>query len=129
MSTEEFPLLHLLEPGEVIESQAQADGFFIAVTGQRIVATDGSRTVLNIPFSELRRIQFDIERDRDATLVVVPEHIKNEPRVFSIPLENIMETAQALGVIGRRVLGQRARLIEQNPGDERSGRSRGPAEA
>ena len=63
---------HILRPGEVVERQAHADGFLIAVTGQRVIVTDGHRPVMDIPFAELRRIQFDIERDRDATLVMVP---------------------------------------------------------
>ena len=98
-----FPLPHILRPGEVVERQAHADGFLIAVTGQRVIVTDGHRPVMDIPFAELRRIQFDIERDRDATLVMVPEHIKNEPRVFSVPLANLDETAVTLALIGRRM--------------------------
>jgi hypothetical protein len=88
---------------ESVESQAHADGFLIAVTGQRIIATDDNRPVMDIEFAELRRIQFDIERDRGATLVIVPEHVRNEPRVFSVPLANLNETAVTLALIGRRM--------------------------
>jgi hypothetical protein len=98
-----FPLPHILEPDEVVESQAHPDGFVIAVTGRRIIVTDGNRPVMDIGFAELRRIQFDIERARDATLVIVPEHIRNEPRVFSVPLANLNETAVTLALIGRRM--------------------------
>ena len=106
MATDQaFPLPHILLPGEVVESQAQADGFLIAVTKQRIVVTDGDRTVLDLPFGGLRRIQFDLERGRDATLVLVPERVQNEPRVFSVPMSNLMETASTLALIGRRMNG------------------------
>ena len=100
-----FPLPHILQPGEMVERQARADGFLIAVTGRRIIVTDGDRPVLDIPFDELRRIQFDLERGRGATLVMVPEHIKNEPRVFSVPVANFTETALTLALIGERING------------------------
>jgi hypothetical protein len=98
-----FPLPHILQPGEVVERQAHADGFVIAVTSRRVIVTDSSRPVMDVPFDEVRRIQFDIERGRDATLVMVPEHIKNEPRVFSVPLANLAESALTLALIGQRI--------------------------
>jgi hypothetical protein len=107
-----LPLPHILQPGEVVERQAHAEGFLIAVTPQRIIVTDGDRSVIDISYEELRRIQFDIERDRTATVVIVPEHIRNEPRVFSVPIANLTETALALALIGERING---------PSQERTG--------
>jgi hypothetical protein len=98
-----FPLPHILRPGEIIESQAQANGAIIAVTGQRLVVAEGDKTVLDIPFSEVRRVQFDIERGRDATLVIVPEHITNWPRIVSVPVPNLKETALVLARIGEGI--------------------------
>jgi len=101
--TPSFPFPHILQPGEVVESQAHAGNFLIAATSRRIVVTEGDRSVMDISFGELRRVQFDIERDRDATLVIVPEHIRNEPRVFTVPLANLTETALTLAMIGQRI--------------------------
>jgi hypothetical protein len=98
-----FPLPHILRPGEVVESQAVANGAVIAVTRERVVVVEGEKTVLDIPFSELRRIQFDIERGRDATIVIVPEHINNWPRVVSIPVPRLTESALVLARIGERM--------------------------
>jgi hypothetical protein len=98
-----FPLPHILRPGEIVESQAQANGAVIAVTAQRLVVAEGDKAVLDIPFSEVRRIQFDIERGRDATLVIVPEHISNWPRVVSVPVPNLLESALVLARIGERI--------------------------
>jgi hypothetical protein len=98
-----FPLPHILQPGEVLETQAAADDAVIAVTSQRLILTEGERLVLDIPFSELRRIQFDIERGRRSTVVIVPEHIANEPRVVAVPTSTIREAALALAVIGERL--------------------------
>src|SRR4026207_1823695 len=99
----EFPVPHILNPGEVVEGQAEANGAVIAVTGERLVVVEGDKPVLNAPFSELRRIQFDIERGRDATLVIVPEHVSNWPRVVSVQVPNLRATALVLARIGERI--------------------------
>ena len=98
-----FPLPHILRPGEVVEGQAVANGAVIAVTRERVVVVEGDKTVLDIPFSELRRIQFDIEKGRDATLVIVPEHINNWPRVVSVPVPKLHDSALVLARIGERM--------------------------
>jgi hypothetical protein len=98
-----FRLPHILQPGEAIETLAEVDGSVIALTRERLIVVEGDKTVLDIPFAELRRIQFDIERGRDATLVIVPEHISNWPRIVSVPIPNLRETALVLARIGERV--------------------------
>jgi hypothetical protein len=98
-----FPLPHILEPGEVLETHAVVDGVVIAATKHRLVIVDNEKTVLDIPFPELRRIQFDIERNRDATLVIVPEHISNWPRIISVPVAQLKETSETLAFIGERL--------------------------
>lgn len=98
-----FPLPHVLQPGEVLETAAMAQDALIAVTSRRLIVTEGERLVLDVPFSELRRIQFDIERGRPATLVIVPEHVANEPRVVAVPNSELRDTALTLAVIGERL--------------------------
>jgi hypothetical protein len=98
-----FPLPHVLRPGEVVESQAVIEGSVIAVTRERLVVAEGDKTVLDIPFGEVRRIQFDIERGREATLVIVPEHISNWPRIVSVPVRHLRETASVLARIGEHI--------------------------
>lgn len=98
-----FPLPHVLRPGEVIEGQAAAGGDVIVVTPERLIVAEGDRAILDIPFSELRRIQFDIERGRDATLVIVPEHIRNAPVIVSVPVGSLRDTAAVLARIGERL--------------------------
>lgn len=96
MSELTFPLPHILEPGEVVANHVATDDFVLAVTARRIVVVEDDRTVLDLPFSGLRRVQLDLERGRDATLVLVPESIRNEPRVFGVPIESLMDTVLAL---------------------------------
>jgi hypothetical protein len=98
-----FPLPHILEPGEVVETHATAQDVVIAVTSHRLIVADDDRTVIDVPFSELRRIQFDIERGRPAALVIVPEHIRDEPRVLSVQVAELREAARALALIGERL--------------------------
>src|SRR5207249_10666954 len=100
-----FPIPHIVQPGEVIESHANANGAVIAVTEQRLVVVEGDGAVLDVPFSEVRRVQFDIERGRDATMVIVPEHISNWPRVVTVPVPGLREAATALARIGERING------------------------
>jgi hypothetical protein len=98
-----FPLPHILQPGEVLEGHADANGSVIAVTGERLVVAEGDKAVLDVPFDELRRIQFDIEHHRDATLVIVPEHISNWPIVVTVPPSQLMQTALVLARIGEHL--------------------------
>ena len=65
--SESFPLPHVLKPGEIVETQTVAQDVVIAVTSQRLIVVDEYRTITDVSFAGLRRIQFDIERGRDAT--------------------------------------------------------------
>ena len=103
MEEQAFPLPHILQPGEVVASQVVTDDFVIAVTPRRVVVVEGKRTVLDLPFSGLRRIQLDVERGREATLVLVPESIQHEPRVFSVPIADLTDTVLALTRIAERM--------------------------
>jgi hypothetical protein len=98
-----FPLPHILKPGEILETQAAAEGAVLAVTNQRVIVADDSRPVMDVPFTGLRRIQFDIERGRPAALVIVPEHIADEPKMLNVPIAKLRETALALALIGERI--------------------------
>jgi hypothetical protein len=96
-------VLHALEPGEELRYKARATEALLAVTNRRLVVADRERIALAVPFQRLRRIQFDIERSRPATLVIVPEMSHDEPRVLSIPPEGYGEAAQALVAIGEKL--------------------------
>ena len=90
----QFTHLQLLEDEEVIAhaSALEAD---IAVTNRRLA--------MAIDIEELRRIQFDIEKDRPASLVIVPESPSHQPAVLSVPAEQYEPVARALVIIGQRL--------------------------
>jgi hypothetical protein len=90
----------VLEPDEQIRARARSTTAVLAVTTRRVVVADPARIALAIPFDKVRRVQFDIERTRPATLVIVPEHANNEPQVLSIPPENYKDAADALVALG-----------------------------
>jgi hypothetical protein len=101
------PVLSLLEPDEQVHAQAAAEDAIMLVTDRRLaVATNDQCFALDIPFEHLRRVQFDIERSRPATLVLVPESPSDHPQVLAIAPDQYDATARALALLGKRIYGQ-----------------------
>ena len=96
-------VLAVLEPDETLRARARARDAVIAVSDRRLIVAARERVALSIGFDELRRIQFDIERDRPATMVIVPEEAHYEPQVLAIPPEEFRATAEALTLIGQQL--------------------------
>src|SRR4051794_13535416 len=80
----DHPALRLVQPGETVQVLAEATGFGLLVTDRRVAVASSDRVALNVGFEGLRRIQFDIERERPATLVIVPDDPLDEPQVIPI---------------------------------------------
>jgi hypothetical protein len=99
----DHPALRSLEPDEEIHVQAQAGESVVVVTNRRLAVASQDRLALDVPIDNLRRVEFDIERDRPATLVVVPERPLDEPQVLVVRPAEYEAVAQALVVIGRRL--------------------------
>jgi hypothetical protein len=96
-------VLELLEPDEQLRTRARTGEAVLAVTDRRLVVAAPGRIALAIPFNGLRRIQFDIERDRPATMVIVPEMAHHEPQVLAIPPDQFRAAADALVTIGHQL--------------------------
>jgi len=97
------PVARRLRPGERIQAYIPVAATEIVVTDQRLAVSDEERLALDIEIAALRRIQFDIERDRPATLVIVPDHALDEPQVLAIPPDKLPAVAEALAYIGQRL--------------------------
>jgi hypothetical protein len=97
------PHLRLLEPDETVEVIADTPTARVVVTDRRLAVANDERIALDIGFAALRRIQFDIERHRPATLVIVPENPRHEPQVLGVPPESYDEITKALAIVGRRL--------------------------
>jgi hypothetical protein len=110
VNTEQPSFDHLavarLEPGETVDSLARAMNASILVTDRRVAIAEADRVALDIPYHGLRRIQFDIERQRPSTLVIVLERPSDEPQVMAVPPERYDEVTRALALIGKRLSDQ-----------------------
>jgi len=105
MSIDDDRLTKLLEPGEVLEVNARAGDATIAITNRRLAVFDAERIALAVEIEHVRRVQFDIEKSRPATLVIVPERPSDTPQVLAVPAEDYEPVADALVLIGRRLAG------------------------
>jgi hypothetical protein len=92
---------HLLEPGEELHVEARAGDAVLAVTDRRLIVAAQERLALNVAIDSIRRIQFDVERRRPATLVIVPEEPADEPQVLAIPNDELEGAARAIAIVGR----------------------------
>jgi len=97
------PKLRLLDPDERIDVLTETLNAKLVVTDRRVAVAAGDRVALDVPFTALRRIQFDIERHRPATLVIVPENPGHEPQVLAVPVERYDDVTRALAIVGRRL--------------------------
>ena len=99
----EHPISVQLRPGETVRAIVRSTSSHVLVTDDRIAVADDQRVALDLAISELRRIQFDIERSRPATLVIVPESPVKEPQVLAIPPDHYGAAGTALAFIGNRL--------------------------
>jgi hypothetical protein len=108
VTVEEDPLslpaiARLLEPGEEVAHATTAGEALLAVTSRRVAVVDGDRMALDVAVENVRRIQFDIEKARPATLVIVPEEPSSAPQVLTVRPEEYQGVADALVTIGHRL--------------------------
>lgn len=97
------PVLRSVAPGEAVHAVAQVRDAHVVVTERRLAVASNDRLLLDVPIENVRRIQFDIERLRPATLVVVPENPGDEPQVLAVRPEDYRQVADVLVVLGERL--------------------------
>ena len=101
----DHPVIESLAPGETVRALIDAPTARLLVTDRRLAVADQTRIALDVPLEGIRRIQFDIERQRPATFVIVPEHPQHEPQVLAIPLELYDRVAEVIAFIGQALYG------------------------
>jgi hypothetical protein len=72
-----------------------------------VVLPESDVVLLNMPIADLRRIQFDIERDRAATLVIVSRDAHHLPQVLAVPPGQYEAAGVALARMGRLIYNER----------------------
>ena len=92
----------MLHPDEEIHVQAPAGDNIVIVTDRRLAIGSNERLTLDVSIDNLRRIQFDIERKRPATLVIVPEQREYDPQVLAVDPSGFEAIARALVTVGLR---------------------------
>jgi hypothetical protein len=95
-------ILQLLEPGEQLHVHAEATDAKMLVTDRRVAVAINDRLTMAVQYEGLRRIQFDVERDRHATLVLVPDRPADAPQVLVIPPNQYEAVGRAIALIGQR---------------------------
>lgn len=90
-------------PPQDILAQTSADGHVVIVTKDVLRVAAGDIVRLNVPIDYLRRIEFDIERDRPATLIIVPDAPSDEPQVIMVDPDDYEGVSHALAVLGMRM--------------------------
>jgi hypothetical protein len=97
----DHPLLRrALQSGEKVRARADAADAVLAVTDRRVVVAAPERLALAVPIAEVRRVQFDIERTRPATMVILPEHADYEAEILTIPVEQYEAAGRAFITLG-----------------------------
>ncbi|HET9754964.1 MAG TPA: hypothetical protein VFP66_00555 [Candidatus Limnocylindrales bacterium] len=101
----ERPQLREITPQD-IRAQASADGHTLVVTDDLLRVGSADRVHLDVPMEDVRRIQFDIERDRPATLVIVPDSAWRDSQVIMVEPDEYEGVCQVLAVIGMKMAGR-----------------------
>ncbi len=99
----DHPVLGPIARDEAIRAAVQAGYADVLLTDRRLVIASEARVMLDVGLDDVRRIQFDIERIRPATLVVVPEHAAHPPQVIAVPPDQYGRVAELLVVLGQRL--------------------------
>ena len=90
-----------------IRAQASADGHVVVVTDDLLRIGSGDNVQLDVPIEDVRRIQFDIERDRPATLVIVPDAAWRDSQVIMVEPDDYEGVAHAIAVLGSMMADRR----------------------
>ena len=83
MTDGEIPVA--LDPDERVDLVARMDGALVVLTDHRVVVQEGDRTALDVDLGGIRRIEFDLERGRAATLILVPHDPRQTRRCWQCP--------------------------------------------
>ena len=106
-SIDDHPILSPIAQAEPPQAVARVRDAHVVVTEHRLAVASDVKLLLDVPIDNVRRVQFDIERTRPATLVVVPEHPGDEPQVLAVRPEHYPAVADVLVVLGQQLAGYR----------------------
>ena len=96
-------LFDALRPGEQVVEVVQVDGATLILTTDRVAVGADKRVQFDVRIAGLRRIQFDIEAHRPATLSIVPESAGIEPSILTVLPHAFDDVARMLAYVGSQL--------------------------
>ncbi len=97
------PILRPIVESEGVRAAVRGTEADVVVTDRRLAVASDTNLLLNVTLDNLRRLQFDVERGRPATLAVVPDLPGDPPQVLAVPAEELDQVADLLVHIGRHL--------------------------
>jgi hypothetical protein len=92
-----------LDPEEGLLIATTTERALVAITHRRFIVREAERVTLDLPIEDIRRVQFDVERGRPATLAVVPHSPSHEPQVLAVPIERLDAVTRMIAIVGQRL--------------------------
>jgi hypothetical protein len=97
------PTIQRIARNEFVRGYVRGVEAQLLVTDERVAVAAEERIALDVSLRGIRRIQFDIERERPATLVIVPDDPRHEAQVITVPPEEYAAVGSVLEFVGRRI--------------------------
>ena len=99
------PVLRRLGRDEVVRGVVDGIDGRLVLTDRRVLITENGVITLDVSIANLRLVEFDIESQRPATVIIVPEHPRDPPRQIAIEPQQYDELAAVLAQLGPRIQG------------------------
>ena len=99
------PVMRGLGRDEVVRGVVNGIGGRLVLTDRRVVITENGVVTLDVPIGNLRLVEFDLENQRPATVIIVPEHPRDPPCQLAIDPQQYDEVAAVLAQLGPLIQG------------------------
>ena len=80
-----------------------ADGAHVTLADGHLLVQRAGRTILDLPVSRIRRVEFDIEREGPATFIIVPDSRGHDVQFLSVGPDALEAAALLVGRLGQRL--------------------------
>lgn len=99
------PVMGRLGREEVVRGVVDAIGGRLVLTDRRVVVSEHGVITLDVPIDNLRLVEFDLESQRPARVIIVPARPTDPPRELAIEPQQYDEVASLLAELGPRIQG------------------------
>ncbi len=108
METRLDPVAQRLGQGETIRGVVEGIDGRLVLTDKRVFISEYGRVTLDVPIHRLRLVEFDLETQRPASVIIVPEDPRDAPGQLAIRPQQYDEVASVLAQLGPRIEGPQA---------------------